>query len=188
MVRDAEQLVRALNRARPTYPEIGATADDRLPTGYRTLDRTACLGHGRQLLDAAGEALLTWRMHAAAGLPVTGSGRADAGATVVLTVGRGPARLLIPCRVIYTITEPDRRAFAYGTLPGHPEIGEEAFAVDLDREGRVTFTVRAFSRPANLLVRLGGPINRLVQDVATRRYLTAIREVTGTSHRGPRAR
>ena len=188
MVRDPEHLVRALSQTRPTYPEIGATADDRFPTGYRTLARTAYLGHGRQLLDAAGEALLTWRMHAAAGLPVTGSGRADAGATVVLTAGRGPARLLIPCRVIYTIIEPDRRAFAYGTLPGHPETGEEAFLVDLDHEGRVTFTVRAFSRPANLLVRLGGPLNRLVQDAATRRYLTAMREVTGTSHPGPRPR
>jgi uncharacterized protein (UPF0548 family) len=34
-----------------------------------------------------------------------------------------------PCRVIYTITEPRRKGFAYGTLPGHPESGEEAFTI-----------------------------------------------------------
>ena len=35
----------------------------------------------------------------------------------------GPVRA--PCRVVYVVDEPDRRGFAYGTLPGHPEIDGE---------------------------------------------------------------
>ena len=133
------------------------------------------------LFDAAGETLLTWGMHTAAGLPVTGSpARGRREPTVVLALGRAPARLLIPCRVIYTITEHDRRGFAYGTLPGHPEAGEEAFLIDLDADDRVNFTVRAFSRPANRLARMGGPVNRLVQDFMTGRYLAAMRALART--------
>ena len=42
----------------------------------------------------------------------------------------GPGRR--PCRVVYVVDEPDRRGFAYGTLPGHPESGEELFLVRYD--------------------------------------------------------
>ena len=37
----------------------------------------------------------------------------------------------IPARVVYVVDEPARRGFAYGTLHGHPESGEEAFLVEL---------------------------------------------------------
>ena len=36
----------------------------------------------------------------------------------------------VPARVVYVIDEPLRKGFAYGTLPGHPETGEEAFIVE----------------------------------------------------------
>ena len=42
----------------------------------------------------------------------------------------GPVRA--PCRVVYVVDEPDRRGFAYGTLPGHAESGEERFVVRYD--------------------------------------------------------
>lgn len=65
--------------------------------------------------------------------------------------------------------------FAYGTLPGHPERGEEAFVVE--RAGiAATFSIVAFSRPAALAARLGGPIARGVQRRVTRAYLDALRE------------
>ena len=40
-------------------------------------------------------------------------------------------------------------------------------------DGRITFTVTAFSRPATRLARVGGPIARSVQDRVSRRYLRA---------------
>ena len=70
--------------------------------------------------------------------------------------------------------EPDRVGFAYGTLPGHPERGEELFAVSLGDDDHVRLEVRAFSRPATWWVRLGAPVGRRVQDRITDRYVAAL--------------
>jgi uncharacterized protein (UPF0548 family) len=48
-----------------------------------------------------------------------------------------------------------RYGFAYGTLPGHVESGEERFLIELDHAtDTVYFDILAFSRPRHLLVRL----------------------------------
>ncbi|GAA2167730.1 DUF1990 family protein [Humibacillus xanthopallidus] len=70
--------------------------------------------------------------------------------------------------------EPRRRGFAYATLQGHPESGEERFVLDHDIDGDIRFTVTAVSRPASQLARLGGPISRAVQGRMTQRYLAAL--------------
>ncbi|MFF5084963.1 DUF1990 family protein [Actinoplanes sp. NPDC000266] len=154
-----------------TYPEVGATRDEALPGGYGHVSRDVRIGSGRLAFEAAADALFTWQMHRRAGLTVVGDpARAAAGVDVTLRL----AWIRIPCRVVYTIEEPDRRGFAYGTLPGHPERGEEAFVLDLTEAGDVRFRIRAFSRPASLLARAGGPLTRLVQEFATGRYVAAI--------------
>ncbi len=72
---------------------------------------------------------MRWGMLRGAGVRVEASTEVAAVGSEVL-VGFGPLRA--PCRVVYVIDEPDRRGFAYGTLPGHPESGEELFAVRYD--------------------------------------------------------
>jgi uncharacterized protein (UPF0548 family) len=69
---------------------------------------------------------------------------------------------------------PQRRAgFAHGTLPGHPERGEESFV--LHRTDSDTLSgIRAFSRPARRFSRIGAPVSRLVQRRVTAAYLRAI--------------
>jgi uncharacterized protein (UPF0548 family) len=129
--------------------------------------RDVRLGSGRTTFDRAVDALFHWRMHRAAGPAAEG----------VVVVPRFFG-LPIPCRVVYTLDGPDRRGFAYGTLPGHPERGEEAFVVSIAPDGEVRFRIRAFSRPASLLVRLGGPVATLVQRYATSRYLEAMRKLS----------
>ncbi|NIL65051.1 DUF1990 domain-containing protein [Salinispora arenicola] len=89
--------------------------------------------------------------------------------------GDSGSRLLA---VLLAINEDDRAGFAYGTLPGHPECGEEAFLVRRDGMGQVYFEVRAFSRPGSLIARIAGPVGRLAQDVMTRRYLGAMRSLS----------
>ena len=55
-------------------------------------------------------------------------------------------------------------AFAYGTLGGHAESGEERFRVPLDPPSeRVVYEIAAFSRPAVLLSKLGYPLARRLQ-------------------------
>jgi uncharacterized protein (UPF0548 family) len=93
---------------------------------------------------------------------------------VLLSAGAGPIRLRAPCRVIYLTDEPGRSGFAYGTLPSHPESGEEAFLICQQDDGTVTFTITAFARPATALARIAGPLGRAIQDHLTARYLRAL--------------
>jgi uncharacterized protein (UPF0548 family) len=159
-----------------TYPEVGATREASLPSGYHHVRRDVAIGSGAAAFGAAAEALMTWRMHRAAGLDVLpGSAtRASPGAFVRLRAGWGPLSLTAPCRVVYCVEQPDRRGFAYGTLPGHPERGEEAFVLHLTASGQVRFRICAFSRPAILLTRAAGPVARLAQAYVTTRYVTAL--------------
>jgi uncharacterized protein (UPF0548 family) len=155
---DAPALTRLIPRyaARPySYPEVGATQRGDLPSDYRHVTRIVVLGDDQLTFDRAAEALITWRMHRRAGLVVAASAeRAAADVTTVMAFGIALAGVIVPCRVVWTADEPDRRGFAYGTLPGHPERGEEAFVVERV-DGRVTLSIRAFSAPATGLCRQG---------------------------------
>ena len=162
------------SRAQPTYPEVGASAGP-LPAGYRHVRRTVDLGAGCDRFDDAARRLMAWEAHRGAGLRVAAStDRAELGADVVLRLGRGPLRIDAPCRVVLVVDEPRRRGFAYGTLPGHPERGEELFTVTLTDDDRVLLQIAAFSRPARWWSRVGGPVARRVQDRITDRYAAAL--------------
>jgi uncharacterized protein (UPF0548 family) len=162
-----------------TYPEVGASRDDPLPSGYGHVRRDVTLGHGRAVFEHAVDGLFGWQMHRDAGLVVTSTDeRAAPGAVVVLGAGRRPLQLLIPCRVVYTLDEAHCRGFAYGTLPGHPEQGEEAFMIVMTDKGDVGIRIRAFSRPASRIARAGGPLTRMIQQYATDRYVQAIRHLS----------
>lgn len=155
-----------------TYSPVGATRRSTYPSGFHHLDVTYDVGHGASDFARAAETLMTWRMHSGAGLRVAASSpRVEEGAVVRCRLGPLP----IPCRVIWVVDEPERQGFGYGTLPGHPEAGEEAFVVAL-AEDRVTLTVTAYSRPGLVLTRLAGPVGRIGQRLAVRRYAAALRD------------
>lgn len=156
-----------------TYPEVGATAKE-LPADYQHLQHRLLLGHGPEVLDRAEAALLEWRAQRGTGLTVVADGPVEEGRTAVLGLAR-PLSLVIPCRVVWTLHTQARRGFAYGTLPGHPETGEEAFVVEHTANGEVWLTITAFTRPGNLLVRSLGPVGPAIQRFYVRRYATAIR-------------
>jgi uncharacterized protein (UPF0548 family) len=158
-----------------TYAGQGATAST-LPAGYRHLRRERLLMGSD--FDAAASALLRWQVPVRSGLRVSASAvAAEPGAVVLMRFGFGPASLRIPCRVVYVVDEPDRKGFAYGTLEGHPEAGEEAFVLTRRGDGAIVFTITAFSNAASSLARLGGPLTRLIQARMTERYLAALDNV-----------
>ncbi len=168
------QVANRLAAAELTYTEVGATRGA-LPSGYHHLSRSRELGSGPDAFAVAASALLAWQVQLRAGVQVIASARvAEPGASVLLGVGAGRLRLRAPCRVVYTVAEPRRRGFAYGTLAGHPECGEEAFVVEHRDDGSVAFLVTAFSRPATLAARAAGPLGHLIQAYVTRRYLNAL--------------
>lgn len=94
------------------------------------------------------------------------------GDTAIMHVPLFPAK--VPARVVYVVDEPLRKGFAYGTLPGHPERGEEAFIVEYRDDDSVWLTIRAFSRPSSWLFWVGYPIVRLMQEIYTSRYERAL--------------
>jgi uncharacterized protein (UPF0548 family) len=159
-----------------TYPAVGASRSGDVPAGYRRAERTAVVGSGRTAFERAAAAVFDWRAQRGAGLSVRADGPASTpGTVVVLTAGLPRLGYDIPCRVVWAQTEGDERGFAYGTLPGHPESGEECFLVRLDPDGDVVYEIRVFFRLASRLARLGGPASLLLQRVATGRYVSAIR-------------
>ncbi|WP_189130723.1 DUF1990 family protein [Wenjunlia tyrosinilytica] len=153
-----------------TYPEVGRTREgEGLPDGYDRLRVTAPVGHGRALFEAAGEAVLDWSMHRAVGVRIAPhTPRAAPGVEVTPELGVGPLRVAAPCRVVWTVDDERRTGFAYGTLPGHPERGEEAFVVEFDGDA-VTLTVTAFSRPARWYTRAAARLVPLFQRAYARR-------------------
>jgi len=85
---------------------------------------------------------------------------------------------------VYLIEEDDgvvrRCGFAYGTLPGHAESGEERFTVEQRRDdGSVSYDLYAFSRPNNLLTRAGYPLARRLQRRFARDSLRAMVRASG---------
>ena len=80
--------------------------------------------------------------------------------------------------MVWCVAEPDRVGFAYGTLAGHPESGEESFVLERDPEGVVTLTVTAISRPAAWYTRAAGPVGRLARRLIARRYGRALRRLS----------
>ena len=162
-----------LRAAQLTYAEVGMTRQDVLPVGYRTFRRTVPLGTDVDF-DTARRDLLTWQVQQRAGLRVTASGEVAEGVVADIRLGIGLLSVLAPCRVVYVIDEQARCGFAYGTLPGHPESGEECFFVERTDVGALTLTVAAFSRPATMLSKLAGPVGTRLQDFMTGRYLRTL--------------
>ncbi|MGW2282062.1 DUF1990 family protein [Streptomyces sp. NPDC001770] len=161
-----------------TYPETGATRRRPLPRGYDHLHHRTPVGRGRAAFEAAGAAVTEWRMHRAAGTLVAASAdRAEAGTSVEVTLRLGPLHVTAPCEVVWAEYTSQRIGFAYGTLDGHPERGEESFVVELADDGTVWFAVTAFSRPALWYSRLAGPLVRVFQRSYVRRLGRTLRRI-----------
>lgn len=165
-----------LRQAPLTYAEVGQTGGDALPSGYHHLTRSVLVGRGDLLFEEVARRIMSWRLQREAGLGVRADGeRVEPGMVAVLRIGVGVLAVEAPVRVVEVTDGPSRRGFAYGTLPGHPESGEESFHAVRDPSGDVRVEIRAFSRPASLLTRLAGPAGRAVQTFVTARYLRAAR-------------
>jgi len=161
-----------------TYAEVGATRHEPLPAHYNHLRYRVQIGQGADTFRRAGQAVLTFAMHRAAGAKIrTEAWRAEPGTRLTVTLGP----FTVPCEVIYVYEEPGRAGFGYGTLPGHQENGEEAFLVEHDTEDRVWLRVTAFSRPARWPTILAGPAAVLVQQLFARRLGRALRRLSAPS-------
>ncbi|MFF7201383.1 DUF1990 family protein [Streptomyces sp. NPDC008141] len=167
-----------------TYAPAGATSpgDGTWTTGIpgcRRYERTVVIGHGDSDWRAAADAVLRWGVKRRSGFrvtPLAGAGeRVVEGAEYRITAAWGPVAVHEPVRVVAVVDTADRCGFAYGTLPGHPVSGEEAFVVGRDPDGRVTLTLRSLTgrAPAGPW-RTVFPVLLIAQRWYRRRYLRAL--------------
>ena len=156
-----------------SYPEVGATAkwDSQevgaaLAARYDVDRHEFALGTGRARFERAVGALSSWRHFEIPWLELHGAGAVEPGRVVAVVVRLIGVWFLNPCRVVYAnlSSELDSAAFAYGTLRGHAECGEERFSVSFDPMSElVRYRITAFSRPAIAASKLGYPFARRVQ-------------------------
>lgn len=146
-----------------SYREVGESAGS-LPPGYDHDDNRVLLGTGGEVFASAQAALREWAIFPPDWTRIYPKPAPIRQGQVVL-VGFRLFRLwwINPCRIVYLVDEKDRFGFAYGTLSGHVETGEERFIIESDEGGQVWYRIRAFSRPSLNFVRLGYPLARYHQ-------------------------
>jgi uncharacterized protein (UPF0548 family) len=169
-----------------TYPHVGATASlphSPLPTPHSyTVDHSRVeLGKGATTFERAKAALQRWQQFNLGWLEAFPDDTPIRASETVLVIARaGGLWWTNAARIVYTIDSSlplplgegrgegalnaARFGFAYGTLPGHVESGEERFLIESDRETNVVhFDILAFSRPRHFLVRLNRRRARAMQ-------------------------
>jgi uncharacterized protein (UPF0548 family) len=175
-----------------TYPAVGATAAVP-PAGY-VMDHTRIkLGEGAGTFAAAKVALRRWE-HFRLGWVETWPPETPIQAGQVVAV---IARLfglwwLNACRIVYVVDEQgpvQRFGFAYGTLPEHAESGEERFTVEWhETDAAVWYDILAFSRPHQLLARLGYSFARRLQKRFARDSAAAMQKAVVESQAAAQAK
>ena len=68
------------------------------------------------------------------------------------------------CKIVYVTDNKTEFGFAYGTLPGHIESGEELFLISINEKEEVIYTIKAFSKPRHIFAKIGYYMIRYLQD------------------------
>ncbi len=161
-----------------SYTEVSATRDTP-PSGYVLDHNRIKLGAGRDTFVRAQHALRRWEMFNLHWLHLyEPTAPIAVGTTVAVVAQVWGLWLMNACRIVYIVDEPgpaETFGFAYGTLPGHVERGEERFTVQWDHaDDSVWYDILAFSRPQHWLARIGYPYARHLQKRFARDSLQAM--------------
>ncbi len=172
-----------------TYSSVGATAKVP-PVGY-VVDHTRIkLGSGEETFEAAKSALRRWEQFHLGWVEASPTETPIEKGEVVAVIGRVFGLWwLNACRIVYVVDEVGpitRLGFAYGTLPGHAESGEERFLIEWDRaDDCIWYDILAFSRPNYFVTKLGYPLVRRLQKRFARDSAAAMVKAVGASVPSP---
>ena len=160
-----------------TYAEVGAT-NATPPSGYNVDHNRIRVGEGEATYRRAVEALKSWRQFELGWVAIMpGDVPVEVGATVAVRARAVGTWSLNACRVVYVIDESRRWGFAYGTLPGHVECGEERFLIEWLADDSVWYDILAFSRPQHPLAKVSSPFARMLQKRFARESLARIKSL-----------
>jgi uncharacterized protein (UPF0548 family) len=172
---DAVAAKRIIDRAgplQPSYGFAGSLLDDDPPP--LDLDLTRVVGRGEAAFAAAVGCLQRFGPQRAVATVWPDDATVAPGADLIVALGVGPITIVALDRVVGVVDEPRRWGFAYGTLPGHIEVGEEAFVATHHDDDTVVVRITASAHVAlpgrALLQRVLLPIQRRY----ARRYLDAV--------------
>lgn len=151
-------------RSKPhTYQNIGAT-QEKHQKGFDNDTSVVYLGKGEIVWTNAKKALIEWKQFPSPWtkiFPVLTP--IKKGETVAVLFKIFNIWWINSARIVYTIDNENKFGFAYGTLPGHLEKGEECFWIEKDESGSVYYHIKAFSKPAYWFVWLAYPLARIFQ-------------------------
>jgi uncharacterized protein (UPF0548 family) len=150
-----------------SYPDADIVAGES-PSGYTRDHNRIKLGEGPEMFHRATESIRRWEMFNIGWLQLCWP---DAPIEIGTTVGvLADLKLfwsLNACRIARLVDEEgdvQRFGFAYGTLPEHVERGQEAFVVEWNsRNDSVWYDLSAYSKPNQLLAKMGYPVTRGLQ-------------------------
>jgi uncharacterized protein (UPF0548 family) len=143
-------------------------------SGWSVDHHRVILGSGAEVFRRAKAAIAAWRMFppAITGVFECETPRPDLHVAVSFDASPLPVWILMSARVVYVVEDSvtregqqiERFGFAYGTLPDHPERGEERFLVEWSRgDNCVHYDLLAISQPRHWLARLTYPYTRFQQ-------------------------
>ena len=179
----------SLKDAPLSYAPVGCTRESRqgepVPPAFNRDHERVLLGKGEGVFRRACGAVRQWQMMppsvvqpCPAGVPIE-EGAMVANLFRAWTLG---GWLVLPTRILYLVDEATgeftRSGFAYGTVQGHWEHGEERFLVEWDRrDDSVWYDLLVFSRPRHPLAKLAYPYTRYEQGRFRRLSCAAMRKI-----------
>ncbi len=167
-----------------SYAAVGATATTP-PDDYLVDHNRVQLGYGAATFAQGCAALRGWIMFDLGWIDLLWpDAPIIAGTTVGILAHLPGLQILNACRIVYVVDETkpavSRFGFAYGTLPGHVERGEERFLIEWHHgDDSVWYDILAFSQPNHPLVRLGYPVTRYYQKRFARASLRRMAQSVG---------
>lgn len=154
-------------QSRLSYAEVGATLGV-IPKACNVDHNRVLLGKGEATFRRAAMAIRDWKMFDVAWVRVyPAAPQIRTGENVAVVARWFNLYFVNACRIVDTIHEHvpvQRYGFVYGALLDHAERGEERFVVEWDRHtDEVWYDLLAFSRPNQVLARIGYPFARRLQ-------------------------
>ena len=159
-----------------SYAAVGATEAEP-PADYNVDHNRVSLGRGLDQFQVAKRNVDGWKMFDLPWIELFPARPSiEVGASVAVAVRHLGFWSVNVSRVVYVIDEDSRYGFAYGTLPGHAEEGEERFSIEHDpMTDEVWYDLYAFSKPRHPLARIGYPFTRYMQQRFVRESLAAMK-------------
>lgn len=165
----------SLQDAPLSYAPVGCTRDERqgepVPKGFNRDQERVLLGKGEQTFLAASQAIKNWQMMPPSVVQPCPTGLAIEEGAMTANIFRAwtlGGWLVLPTRILYVVNDVQnnfrRSGFAYGTVQGHWEQGEERFLVLWNQEDdTVWYDLLVYSRPRHPLAKLAYPYTRWEQ-------------------------